>query len=130
VTGGPNEVIEQGRAALKRGEWAEARRRFADALEDEESVEAYEGLGIAARYALDSEAAFDAHERAFRLASAHGDDTTTARLAVQLAYDAYSFRGPAEAQGWAERAAMLVDGQPASVASATVSLLRPPSAAR
>jgi ATP/maltotriose-dependent transcriptional regulator MalT len=104
--------------------WAEARRHFSEALEEEESPEAYEGLGAAARYALDADAALEAHERGYKLARAQHDDEAAARLAVQLGYDAYAFRGLAEAQGWVERAAMLVDGRSASVASATIALMR------
>jgi ATP/maltotriose-dependent transcriptional regulator MalT len=121
---GHAETLEQGREALRRGEWAEARRRFERALADDESAEAYEGLGVAARYALDPGTAFEAHERGYQLARARGDDASAARLAVQLGYDAYSFRGPAEAQGWVERAGMLVDGRPPSAASATIAMMR------
>ena len=117
-------VIEQGRAALARGAWSLARKRFAEVLVDEEMPEAYEGLGIAARYELDGDAAFGAHERGYRVARSQGDVATAARLAVQLGYDAYAFRGPAEAQGWVERAAMLVEGRPPSLASAFVPMMQ------
>jgi DNA-binding CsgD family transcriptional regulator len=117
-------AIEGGRLALARGAWAEARVRFADALAHEESVEAWEGAGIAARYELDARAAIEAHERGYRLARSRGDAVTAARLAIQLGHDAYAFRGPAEASGWVERAALLVEGEPPSVASAWVTLLR------
>jgi hypothetical protein len=46
----PNRAIEDGRVALARGAWAEARVRFADALAQEETPEALEGMGLAARY--------------------------------------------------------------------------------
>ena len=52
------------------------------------------------------------------------DRATAARLAIQLAYDAYAFHGMAEASGWVERAALLVDGEPPSVAAASVPMLR------
>lgn len=39
---------------------------------------------------------------------------------MQLSYDAFAFRGPAEAMGWVDRAAMLVEGRPSSVATAFV----------
>jgi DNA-binding CsgD family transcriptional regulator len=117
-------AVELGREALRRGDWVEARRQFERGLEVDESVEAYEGLGVAARYALDPTAAFEAHERGYHLARARRDDATAARLAVQLGYDAYAFRGLAEAQGWVERAALLVEGRPPSVASATIALMR------
>lgn len=85
--------------ALARGAWAEARARFADSLAQAETPEAYEGMGLAARYELDAEAAIEAHERGYRLARSLGDAATAARLAIQLGHDAYAFRGPAEASG-------------------------------
>jgi ATP/maltotriose-dependent transcriptional regulator MalT len=120
----PSTAIEDGQAALARGAWAQARARFADALAQAETPEAYEGLGLAARYELDAEAAIEAHELGYRLARSLGDAATAARLAIQLGHDAYAFRGPAEASGWVERAALLVEGEPPSVAAAWVSLLR------
>jgi len=119
-----NEGITEGRSALARGAWAEARALFAEALGHVETPDAYEGLGIAARYELDAEAAIAAHERGYRLARTRGDSVAAARLAIQLGYDAYAFRGPAEASGWVERAAMLVDGEPPSVAAAVVPMMR------
>jgi ATP/maltotriose-dependent transcriptional regulator MalT len=110
--------------ALGRGAWAEARIRFSDALAQEETPEAFEGLGLAARYELDAAAAIEAHERGYRLARSRGDAPSAARLAIQLCFDAYAFRGPAEASGWVERAALLVEGQPPSVATAWVSVIR------
>jgi DNA-binding NarL/FixJ family response regulator len=119
-----NRAIGAGRSALARGEWAQARARFAEALAREETPEAFEGMGLAARYQLDAQAAIDAHERGYRLARSRGDAAVAARLAIQLCHDAYAFRGPAEASGWVERAALLVEGEPPSVATAWVTLLR------
>jgi len=119
-----NQAIEEGRSALARGAWAEARVRFAEALAQQETPEAFEGAGLAARYELDAQAAIEAHERGYRLARSRGDAATAARLAIQLCHDAYAFRGPAEASGWVERAALLVEGQPPSVATAWVTLIR------
>lgn len=116
--------LAAGQRALARAAWAEARAAFVAALEQEETAAAYEGLGIAARYQLDGEGAIAAHESGYRLARTCGDDESSARLAIQLAYDAYAFRGTAEAAGWAERAAMLVEGRPPSEASALVVYLR------
>jgi len=116
--------IEAGRAALARGAWAQARACFEQALGAEESPEAYEGLGIAARYELDGMAAQEAHEQGYRLARTAGDPDLAARLAVQLSFDAFAFRGIAEANGWIERAAQLVEGRPTSLASVFVPLGR------
>jgi LuxR family maltose regulon positive regulatory protein len=98
--------------------------RFADALGQEETAEAFEGAGLAARYELDAQAAIEAHERGYRLARSRGRAATAARLAIQLCYDAYAFRGPAEASGWVERAALLIEGKPPSIATAWVSVIR------
>jgi hypothetical protein len=117
-------TIAEGRRSLARGAWAEARALYAEALAEEETPDAFEGLGIAARYQLDAEGAVDAHERGYRLARTRGDAAGAARLAIQLAHDAYAFRGLAEASGWVERAAMLVEGEPPSTAAAFVPLLR------
>ena len=116
--------LEDGRAALARGGWAEARVRFAEALAQDETPEAFEGAGLAARYELDAAAAFAAHERGYRLARLRGDPAIAARLAIQLCLDAYAFRGPAEASGWVERAALLVEDTPPCVAAAWVSVIR------
>ena len=98
--------------------------RFADALTLEETPEAFEGAGLAARYELDAQAAIEAHERGYRLARSRGDAASAARLAIQLCFDAYAFRGPAEASGWVERAALLVEGAPPNAATAWVSVIR------
>ena len=79
--------IDDGRDALRRGAWAEARAAFERALALAATPDAYEGLGIAARYALDAAGATGAHERGYRLAREQGDDAVAARLAIQLAYD-------------------------------------------
>ena len=54
--------------ALVRAAWAEARAQFEAALAVGETVEALEGLGVAARWQMDGAAALAAHERAYRLA--------------------------------------------------------------
>jgi ATP/maltotriose-dependent transcriptional regulator MalT len=102
-------AIESGRAALVRGAWAEARAHFEQGLAVEETSAGYEGLGIAARYLWDSEGAVAAHERGYRLARAARDRNRAARLAAQLAIDAYTVGRMAEANGWTERALMLTE---------------------
>ena len=80
--------LSTGRRALARADWAEARAAFTAALKLEETVEGYEGLGIAARYELDGQTAITVHESGYRLARRLGNDESAARLAIQLAYDA------------------------------------------
>jgi ATP/maltotriose-dependent transcriptional regulator MalT len=103
------DALAAGRAALWRGAWREARARFEEALAVEESPAAYEGLGVAARYLLDGDGAVVAHERGYRLAREQGATADAARLAAQLAIDAYGFGRIAEANGWTERALLLTE---------------------
>lgn len=117
-------LVADGQRALADGAWARARELFGRVLECEARIAAYLGLGTAARYMRDRDAAIAAHETAFRLARDAGDDDAAAAAAVQLSYDAYAFRGPAEAMGWVERAAMLVDGRPATAATAFIPFVR------
>jgi DNA-binding NarL/FixJ family response regulator len=77
-----------------------------------ESPAALDGLGEAARALLDAEGALSAHERGYAVARAAGDDRAAARLAIGLVLDCAVFRGPAEASGWLERAASLLEGSP------------------
>jgi LuxR family maltose regulon positive regulatory protein len=102
-------AIQAGRAALLRGAWAEARDRFREGLAAEESAAGYEGLGVASRYLWDIDGARAAHERGYRLARVLDDHDDAARLAVQLALDAFARDRVAEANGWAERALLLTD---------------------
>lgn len=103
------DALAEGRAALVRGAWRQARALFEEALAVEESPAAYEGLGVAARYLLDAETAVSAHERGYRIARERGDTAAAAKLAAQLAIDAYGFGRIAEANGWTERALMLTE---------------------
>jgi ATP/maltotriose-dependent transcriptional regulator MalT len=112
VVDGVAAEVAAGRAALLRAAWAEARAHFERALEGGEMPEALDGLGVAARSQLDEEAAFDAHERGYRLAREAGNNVLAARLAIDLAFDAAVFRGPAELQGWMERAWRLLQQVP------------------
>ena len=104
--------LATGRAALRRAAWAEARAQFEVALDVAETVEALEGLGVAARWQMDGATALSAHERAYRLAREHGDAVASARLAIELTFDSAQFRGSAETSGWLERAGHLLEGLP------------------
>lgn len=116
--------LEAGGAAMLRGAWAEARRAFEAALAHGETIEALEGLGAAARWAMDGPAALEAHERAYRLAREARDDEAAGRLALELTWDCFQFRGAAEANGWLERAGRLLERQPPSRARAIQTYLR------
>ncbi|HXV58658.1 MAG TPA: LuxR C-terminal-related transcriptional regulator [Gaiellaceae bacterium] len=118
------DAIAAGRAALLRGAWREARARFEEALAVEESPAAFEGLGVAARYLWDADAAVSAHERGYRLARRQADRGAAAKLAAQLALDAYGLDRISEANGWTERALMLTETAGPSEARAFALALR------
>jgi ATP/maltotriose-dependent transcriptional regulator MalT len=110
----PAGALAAGEAALLRAAWDEARGHFEAALAGGETAEALCGLGIAARSLADGRAALDAHERGYRLARKLGDTPAAARLALELVFDCYAFRGPAELNGWLERARSVLEGLPTS----------------
>jgi DNA-binding NarL/FixJ family response regulator len=106
---GGADQVEAGRAALSRGAWQEARASFEAALSDGETAAALEGLSWAAWWLSDSEALFDARERAYALHRSAGDPRGAARVATWLGTDHVDFRGElAVAQGWLGRARRLL----------------------
>jgi DNA-binding CsgD family transcriptional regulator/tetratricopeptide (TPR) repeat protein len=116
--------IAEGRAAVQRGAWEDARLRFEEALTVEESVAAYEGLGVAARYLWDADGAVSAHERGYRLARSLDDRQGAAKLAAQLAITAYGLGRVSEANGWTERALTLTEAAGPSEGRALALALR------
>lgn len=107
----PNDALNAGFQALARGAWDEARERFESALREGETPEALEGLGLAAWWRDNAALTFDARKRAYQLYRKRGDNQSAARLAVNLAYDYYSFRGEyAISNGWFQRAHRLLEG--------------------
>jgi LuxR family transcriptional regulator, maltose regulon positive regulatory protein len=106
--------LEAGYAALSRNDWSLARDCFTTALEERESAEALEGLGTAAWGLSDTTLTFQARERAYTLYRERHDYPGAARVAAQLAMDAFYGRGEtAIARAWLQRARRLLEG-PAS----------------
>jgi hypothetical protein len=104
------EPVDTGWAALRGGEWDDARAAFAEALAEGETPEALEGLGWVGHMLNDDELTFDAREYAYRLYLDRGDNSSAARIAAYLAADNLMFRGePAVANGWLQRAHSLID---------------------
>jgi hypothetical protein len=102
--------IADGTAALKRGEWEDARDAFAAALAAEETGAAWEGLGWAAWWLSDEATTLRAREAAYRAFRGEGDDASAGRVAAWLASDFREFRGEdAVARGWLVRAHRLLD---------------------
>jgi DNA-binding NarL/FixJ family response regulator len=103
----------EGRLALSRGAWQDARDAFESILRLREEPEALEGLGLAAWWLDDAHVVFDARERAYRLYLTADRPLDAARVAVWLAWDSWAFRGEhAVANGWLQRARRLLEGFP------------------
>jgi ATP/maltotriose-dependent transcriptional regulator MalT len=103
--------IAAGKEALARGAWEEARGLFEEEARASEQPEALEGVGVAARWLIDVEAAWDATERAYRLYRGRGDDRGAGRCALTLSLLAYNLRREeAVTRGWLERSRRLLDG--------------------
>lgn len=93
--------LADGTAALRRGDWDEARREFERAVALRETPEALEGLSWAAWWQYDADVMFEARERAYRHYRAAGRAQDAARMATWLGTDSVDFRGQhAVAEGW------------------------------
>jgi DNA-binding NarL/FixJ family response regulator/tetratricopeptide (TPR) repeat protein len=115
------EPLAQGRQALEAGAWEQARASFEQALGQEETAEALEGLAVSARWLGDASRAIDAGERAFLLHRRRGDDEAAARVAALLSLEVLESRGDAAvASGWLARARDLLRDRPLSPWNAMV----------
>ncbi|HSJ22416.1 MAG TPA: LuxR C-terminal-related transcriptional regulator [Nocardioidaceae bacterium] len=102
--------VEDGRTALRSGQWQEARRRF-EAGGAGGDPEALEGLAWACWWLSDERALFAAREAAYRGWSAAGRPVDAARVATWLGTDSFDFRGDAAVGlGWLRRARSLLEG--------------------
>jgi DNA-binding CsgD family transcriptional regulator len=102
--------LETGWAALRGGEWEDAKAAFEESLNQGETPEALEGIGWVGHMLGEDRLTFEARERAYRLYVGRGDRSSAARIAAYLAADALMFRGePAVANGWLQRAHSLID---------------------
>lgn len=105
------DLLEAGREALERGEWATARSLLSDAVDQEPLPEALYHLARACEWAGDYAAAVDGYERAYRGLR----ETGRTRLAALIAGRELSFLhaavygNAAVAGGWMARARSLID---------------------
>lgn len=98
-----------GQVALASGAWREARACFEEALRNEETPEALDGLGMAGWGLSETALTFDTRERAYRLYKQRGDYPKAARVAARLAIDHLYYRGEnIIAGGWVQRARTLL----------------------
>lgn len=106
-TGDP---VAFGWEALARGDWDAAMASFQEAIAQEETPEALEGLGFAAWWLNDAATAVWAREQAYRQFHAVGDPRGAARVAIWLSMDHVIRRGEqAIGNGWLQRAARLLE---------------------
>ncbi len=105
------DLLAAGWDAVARAAWVEAREHFVGALDEVETPEALEGLGVAAWFLDDAPLVFDAREGSYRLYRERGDRQAAARIAAFLAMDYGLLRGEdAVSQGWFQRAERLLEG--------------------
>jgi len=105
------QLMGRANEALNNADWNEARTLFSEALEQEETPEAFEGLANAAFFLDEVELVFDARERAYTGYREAGRAVDAARVAIALAWDNRTVRGErAVSDGWLARARRLLDG--------------------
>jgi LuxR family transcriptional regulator, maltose regulon positive regulatory protein len=97
--------------ALRRAEWEAARAAFREALQQEQTPQAFEGLSWACWWLSEATALFEARERAYQLYRQQGDRRGAARMATWIAWDYAEFHGQmAIANGWRQRAWRHLEG--------------------
>jgi len=112
-----------GNEALARGDWQAAKLAFEREVQEAESPEALEGLGLAAWWLDHADVVFSARERAYRAYLERGDQVGAARVAVWLGWDTGAFRGEqAVASGWLQRAGRLLEHHPDAIENAWLAL--------
>jgi len=118
--------LRAARAAIARGEWAEARELYQEVLAADVTPEALEGFALASWWLDDVDAAIDARERAYAIRRDRGETLEAGWVATYLAWDYGAIRGhTAVANGWLQRARRLLDesGAPAGPELAWMSLI-------
>jgi DNA-binding NarL/FixJ family response regulator len=106
-------LMSDGKKAMVQTDWSEARSFFEKALQIRETPEVHECLGNAAWWLDDAETTFQSREKAFYLYRKEGDSRAASRLAINIAYDYFSFRGEyALSNGWSRRANRLLESVP------------------
>ena len=123
MTASAQQLLAAGRAALRAGDPAGARRSLEPLLSQSPSGDVIEGLGRAAYLELDFRRAIDDLERAYAAHRAGGDHVGAVRVARTLAYMHGAIMGDgAVMSGWLARAQSLLVGRDQSPESDWVAL--------
>jgi DNA-binding CsgD family transcriptional regulator len=110
VPGGAEALLVAGHQGLVARDWASARRSFEAALEQEETAEALNGLGIALGWLDEVEASLRYRERAYAEFRRRRDSFQAAVIAMQLCSQyASSLGNLAASRGWLGRLERLVE---------------------
>jgi DNA-binding NarL/FixJ family response regulator len=105
------DLVARGHAALEQADWDEAHRLFAEAVAQDQSGDALDGLAWAAWWRGDADGVLDTRPRAYRAYRQEGSIRDAARVAGWLGTDLVDFRGElAVAQGWFRRGRSLLEG--------------------
>jgi ATP/maltotriose-dependent transcriptional regulator MalT len=104
------ELLDEGRRALEEARWAEARQAFESVLEQEESPDAFAGLGLALWFLGDVSAGIGARERAVDGYVRADRCDEAARVAVWVSHQHFIAGRLSAARGWLARAERAVEG--------------------
>jgi len=106
-----HDFLSAGRSALTTADWPAAKRQFEQALQQSETPEAHDGLGLALWWLNEISAAHEQRTMAYLGYKAGGDLPTAARLAAWLAREQVFLRANVSAMnGWFARADRLLTG--------------------
>jgi class 3 adenylate cyclase len=102
------DLVVLGQTALESGDWSAAKKAFEEALGDNESPEALDGLGQALWWMNDLVRAIELRERAYGNFAERGDVRAAISVAVWLAREYFTVHGNLAASGgWVARAESL-----------------------
>lgn len=114
--GAAAEELRAGLSASRHGAWSVARHAFEAALQEEDSAEAREGLGLALWFLGSVAEGITERERAFEGYAAAGRCDEAARLAVWVSHQHLLSGRRSAARGWLARAERVVEDSSASCA--------------
>src|ERR1044071_4501699 len=103
------EAHSAGRSALANANWLEAKRQFKQVLQEEDTPEAHDGLGLAFWWLNEISASHEQRTLAYLGYKSNGDLARAARLAAWLAREQVFLRANISAMnGWFARAFRLI----------------------